>query len=98
MIVKVTNVKYFTGGGKHREAVPQRIRHNQNVTLNIPDNWLKRFEGFDLRWRIETYVKCRFITTKETKVHEWNYEMQREFRARQYDRRKLKREKRWQKK
>lgn len=67
MRVKFTNCKYYTGGGKRDDAVPRRIRINQNVRWYIPDIVLKWTDN-QIKWYFEQQCGYRYLTSSTTKV------------------------------
>lgn len=67
MWLKFTNCKNYTGGGKRRSAVPRRLRHNQNHSMNISDKYAD-WSDEQLKRLFEYYHKYTILTSKETKV------------------------------
>jgi hypothetical protein len=68
MWLKFTNCKYFTGGGARKDAVPKRLRHNQNVRYALPDSIVTTWSDNQLRWYFEQLNGYSILTSKETKV------------------------------
>lgn len=67
MWVKLTNCKYYTGGGKRIDAVPARIRHNQNIQINLAEKY-RKWSDNAIKRLVERIRKYGIITSKETKV------------------------------
>lgn len=67
MWVKLTNCKYYTGGGKRRSAVPLRIRNNQNIKINLADCY-KSYSDKQIKRLVEIIRDYAILTSHETKV------------------------------
>lgn len=67
MWIKLTNCKYFTGGGKREDAVPTRLRHNQNIRINLAEQY-RYWSDDSIKGLVERIRKYSIITSKETKV------------------------------
>ena len=67
MWVKLTNCKYWTGGGKRSDAVPARIRHKQNIQINLDEKY-RGWSDDEIKRLVQRIRKYSIITSKETKV------------------------------
>ena len=67
MLVKLTNCKYFTGGGRRKDAIPARIRHNQNIQINLHERY-RTWSDHAIKRLVERIRKYSIITSKQTKV------------------------------
>lgn len=68
MIVKFTNLTYYTGGGK----IPYRLRHNQNQRFFISN--AEKYTDEELINRLWYLTKGKYVTTITTKVIRYNNE------------------------
>lgn len=68
MLIKFTNLTYYTGGGK----IPYRLRHNQNRRFRISD--ADKYTDEELINRLWYWTKGKYVTTVTTKVIRINHE------------------------
>lgn len=90
MIVKFTNCKVGTGGGKGWQSVPRRTRNGQNVIIAISDYIVGQYTDMQLRQLFEHLKRYTVLTSSQTKVIR-NFNS-RDFRMRIRVKRRLKQE------